>query len=233
MRQQCSSRFAMALDRRARQPANLLQIDRERSHVILDPRTSSGRVQRRCGLEIAFQQPHGGGETSVIESVRRSARTQSGPRQSGQAADVPFLQDPRQSTRSTRVLSHAVGRVPLLQEPRPESVEDWTENGQGCVATVNFRIELEQHRDLQRRVPTLARGPMLSIRNVESSRKSRWSAQCWRGLSLHYRVLTINREMCSSTFLDEEGRPSFNALQNYGSARSGDSIYASAALLPL
>jgi len=32
---------------------------------------------------------------------------------------------------------------------------------------------------------------------------------------------------------DEEGRPSFNALQNYGSARSGDSIYACAALLPL
>jgi ATP-dependent DNA ligase len=32
---------------------------------------------------------------------------------------------------------------------------------------------------------------------------------------------------------DEEGRPSFNALQNYGSARSGDSIYACAALLSL
>jgi hypothetical protein len=24
--------------------------------------------------------------------------------------------------------------------------------------------------------------------------------------------------MCSSTFLDDDGRPSFNALQNYGSA---------------
>jgi len=30
-------------------------------------------------------------------------------------------------------------------------------------------------------------------------------------------MLTINREMWSSTFFDEKGRPSFNALQNYGS----------------
>ena len=36
-----------------------------------DPGTSSGRVQLCLGLEIAFQQPHGGGETSVIEPVRR------------------------------------------------------------------------------------------------------------------------------------------------------------------
>lgn len=34
----------------------------------------------------------------------------------------------------------------------------------------------------------------------------------------HYRMLTINQKMLSSTFLDQEGRPSFNALQNYGSA---------------
>jgi ATP-dependent DNA ligase len=33
--------------------------------------------------------------------------------------------------------------------------------------------------------------------------------------------------------LDEDGRPSFNALQNYGAARSGDSIYTCVALLPL
>jgi bifunctional non-homologous end joining protein LigD len=31
-------------------------------------------------------------------------------------------------------------------------------------------------------------------------------------------MLTINRQMLSSTFFDDEGRPSFNALQNYGSA---------------
>jgi len=33
------------------------------------------------------------------------------------------------------------------------------------------------------------------------------------------RVLTINREMWSSTFFDESGRPSFNTLQNYGSSK--------------
>src|ERR1700730_5610086 len=32
--------------------------------------------------------------------------------------------------------------------------------------------------------------------------------------SSHYRSLTINREMCSSTFLDASGKPSFNTLQN-------------------
>jgi ATP dependent DNA ligase domain len=36
----------------------------------------------------------------------------------------------------------------------------------------------------------------------------------------HYRMLTISREMSSSTFLDEDGRPSFNILQNYGSAQA-------------
>ena len=45
MRQQCGRRFAMGLDRGARQPANLLQIDRERSHSVLDPRTRPGREQ--------------------------------------------------------------------------------------------------------------------------------------------------------------------------------------------
>jgi hypothetical protein len=34
----------------------------------------------------------------------------------------------------------------------------------------------------------------------------------------HKRVITINRKMWSCTFLDESGRPSFNALQNYGSS---------------
>ena len=38
--------------------------------------------------------------------------------------------------------------------------------------------------------------------------------------SSHYRLLTINREMCSSTFLDDDGRPSFNILQNYGSSKA-------------
>jgi ATP-dependent DNA ligase len=33
-------------------------------------------------------------------------------------------------------------------------------------------------------------------------------------------MLTISREMSSSTFLDEDGRPSFNILQNYGSAQA-------------
>ena len=33
-----------------------------------------------------------------------------------------------------------------------------------------------------------------------------------------YRSLTINRKMCSCTFVDDDGRASFNALQNYGSA---------------
>jgi hypothetical protein len=32
--------------------------------------------------------------------------------------------------------------------------------------------------------------------------------------SSHYRLLTINREMCSSTFVDANGRPSFQALQH-------------------
>jgi ATP-dependent DNA ligase len=35
-----------------------------------------------------------------------------------------------------------------------------------------------------------------------------------------YQSLTINREMCSSTFLDDDGRPSFNILQNYGSSKA-------------
>jgi ATP-dependent DNA ligase len=34
----------------------------------------------------------------------------------------------------------------------------------------------------------------------------------------HYLPPTINRKMCSCTFLDEDGRPSFNVLQNYGSS---------------
>jgi bifunctional non-homologous end joining protein LigD len=33
-----------------------------------------------------------------------------------------------------------------------------------------------------------------------------------------YRFVTINQKMCSYTFFDEEGRPSFNALQNFGSS---------------
>jgi ATP-dependent DNA ligase len=36
------------------------------------------------------------------------------------------------------------------------------------------------------------------------------------GASSRYRSLTISREMLSSTFLDAEGRPSFNILQNLG-----------------
>jgi ATP-dependent DNA ligase len=55
---------------------------------------------------------------------------QSGPCQFGQAADASLLQDPREATRRAEVLTHAVGGVPLLQEPRPEAIEDWTENRQ-------------------------------------------------------------------------------------------------------
>jgi hypothetical protein len=66
MHQQGSGRVAMALDRRARQPANLLQILREGRHVVLDLSTRSGRIQRGLGLEIAFQQPHGGREPLVV-----------------------------------------------------------------------------------------------------------------------------------------------------------------------
>jgi ATP-dependent DNA ligase len=40
------------------------------------------------------------------------------------------------------------------------------------------------------------------------------------GASSHYRLLTISREMWSCTFLDEDGRPSFNILQNYGSSKA-------------
>jgi hypothetical protein len=40
------------------------------------------------------------------------------------------------------------------------------------------------------------------------------------GASSRYRLLTINREMLSSTFLDDDGRPSFNILQNYGSSKA-------------
>ena len=36
----------------------------------------------------------------------------------------------------------------------------------------------------------------------------------------HYRSLTINRRMLSSTFFDADGRPSFNALQNFASAET-------------
>ena len=38
------------------------------------------------------------------------------------------------------------------------------------------------------------------------------------GASSRYRLLTVSRKMLSSTFVDDEGRPSFNAVQNYGSA---------------
>ena len=72
---------------------------------------------------------HRGGETVIIESVCWSARSQSGPRQFGQAVDASLLQDPRDSTRRTEVLTHAIGRVALLQEPRPESIKDWPRIG--------------------------------------------------------------------------------------------------------
>jgi ATP-dependent DNA ligase len=39
-------------------------------------------------------------------------------------------------------------------------------------------------------------------------------------VTTHNCLLTISREMLSSTFLDESGRPSFNALQNYGSSKT-------------
>lgn len=40
------------------------------------------------------------------------------------------------------------------------------------------------------------------------------------GASSRYRLLTINEQMLSSTFFDDEGRPSFNILQNYGSSKA-------------
>lgn len=40
------------------------------------------------------------------------------------------------------------------------------------------------------------------------------------GATAHNHLLTISRVMWRSTLLDETGRPSFNALQNYGSAKS-------------
>jgi ATP-dependent DNA ligase len=42
--------------------------------------------------------------------------------------------------------------------------------------------------------------------------------------SAHFHLLTISREMWSSTFFDQDGKPSFNALQNYGSS-SGPLLY--------
>jgi hypothetical protein len=129
MRQRGSNRCAVARDRGARQPANLLQIDRERGDFVLDPRMCSVREQCGLGVEIAFQQPHCGVETVVIEPVRRSAPSQSGPRQFGQAADASLLQDPRESTRRAEVLPHGIGRVALLQEPSPELIEDGPKMG--------------------------------------------------------------------------------------------------------
>jgi ATP-dependent DNA ligase len=46
--------------------------------------------------------------------------------------------------------------------------------------------------------------------------KGKTCSAAWRRSAYsRYRLLTINRKMLSSTFLDEDGRPSFNALQNY------------------
>jgi hypothetical protein len=42
------------------------------------------------------------------------------------------------STRGAKVLSHAVTRVSLMQEPRSESIEDWTEDRQRRVASWTF-----------------------------------------------------------------------------------------------
>jgi hypothetical protein len=85
---------------------------------------------------------HRGGEAVVIKSVCRSARSQSSPRQFGQAADAPFLQDSRESTRRAGVLTHAIGCVALLQEPSPESIEDWAEDRGPCGNTYVREEEL-------------------------------------------------------------------------------------------
>jgi hypothetical protein len=48
---------------------------------------------------------------------------------------------------------------------------------------------------------------MLSISNVESPRKSSVASRLLASAASHYRSLTINQEMCSSTFRAVHGRP--------------------------
>src|ERR1700687_6286371 len=98
----------MCRDAGRRQATNPFQVGRVRGDSLLDPTQWSGRVQRRLGLEITFQQSHRSGETLVIQSVRRSERSQSRTGEPGQAADALLLQNALESTSGTKVLSHAV-----------------------------------------------------------------------------------------------------------------------------
>jgi ATP-dependent DNA ligase len=71
---------------------------------------------------------------------------------------------------------------------------------------------ISRHAD--RRVCLPQRGRV----NVESPKHQHNDGGTSCTATAHNRVLTINTEMWSCTFLDGSGRPSFNTLQNYGSA---------------
>src|ERR1700674_1190557 len=73
--------------------------------------------------------------------------------------------------------------------------------------------------------PPLVASPDRSV-NVEFRNRKHQQRLSSAGVTAHNRLLTISPEMWSSTFLDESGRPSFNALQNHGSSAASLVYYA-------